>query len=263
VTALCEYACCPMRYRWQHQLRVNPHLLGNRPTTGAAGLDAATRGTLLHHCMEHLDFARPQPARRLVRRAVAELDLQESADEQALTGELAEMLDRFKAQPLWSELAEAKQLFRELDFVMAVPPGVLRGQIDLLYQDAEGQWHILDYKSDRVAEEHLAAHAKAYEIQMLSYALAAGKYLATAIPSAGPGSPGKPSFQATFPAEAKLYFLRIGRTYRFPLERSSIETTESELAKLLSWFLASETSGRFPPAKSDRCTRCPYKPLCP
>jgi len=185
------------------------------------------------------------------------------ADEDALTDELAEMLARLKTQPLWSELAEAKQLFRELDFVMAVPPGLLRGQIDLLYEDAQGQWHILDYKSDRVVEEQLPAHAQAYELQMLSYALAAGKYLPRVVSSNKPDDSGEHALAPALPLKAKLYFLESGRTYSWPLDSPSIEATQSRLADLLCSFLAAQRSGHFPPAKSGRCAGCPYGPLCP
>ena len=52
-----------------------------------------------------------------------------------------------------------------------------QGFIDLLYQDAAGGWHILDFKTNVVTRENLDEVAANYEMQMLVYALAAEKIL--------------------------------------------------------------------------------------
>ena len=69
---------------------------------------------------------------------------------------------------------------------MAWPPGgwhsrlVINGFIDRLDQDAAGQWHRLDFKTNRVTASGIARQAAAYEMQMLVYALAAEEILGVA-----------------------------------------------------------------------------------
>ncbi|HAU39235.1 MAG TPA: hypothetical protein DCX07_16170, partial [Phycisphaerales bacterium] len=82
VTALGDFAACPMLYRWRHELRIPRNLEGrqNADAPRADALDAATLGTLYHRCMELLDPAGQQDARSLVAQTVAEMDLHEQAD---------------------------------------------------------------------------------------------------------------------------------------------------------------------------------------
>ncbi|MCY2927373.1 MAG: PD-(D/E)XK nuclease family protein, partial [Planctomycetota bacterium] len=116
--------------------------------------------------------------------------------------DLAGMIEAMKGAELWGRLRGAKRLHRELDFLLQLGPVRLRGQIDLLYQAADGRWHIVDYKSDHVGEEGIAAHAERYELQMTTYALAASRWLGQT--ELGDG-----------PADATLYFLRPGAEHRF------------------------------------------------
>jgi ATP-dependent exoDNAse (exonuclease V) beta subunit len=91
---------------------------------------------------------------------------------------------RFLASQRAKQLSAAKRDFVELEFLLAWPPGDsssdrlrLTGFIDRLYEDREGQWHILDFKTNRVDAATLPAVAANYELQMLVYALAAQQVL--------------------------------------------------------------------------------------
>jgi ATP-dependent helicase/nuclease subunit A len=115
-----------------------------------------------------------------------------------------EMLQRFLASPRAAEIASAKEVHRELEFLLSWPPDdsrsggrYLQGFIDCLYCDAAGRWHVVDYKTNRVARERLSAAAEEYEMQMLVYALAAEQILK------------RP------PVEVALCFLRPGLEHRF------------------------------------------------
>ncbi|HJQ78335.1 MAG TPA: PD-(D/E)XK nuclease family protein, partial [Lacipirellulaceae bacterium] len=108
-----------------------------------------------------------------------------------------EMLQRFAASKRAKQLAQASAIHRELEFVLAWPPNHLHGYIDCLYQDAEGRWHVLDYKTTKSSTADIARLAKQYEMQMYVYALAAERAL------------GQP------PAELALHFLRPGVEHVF------------------------------------------------
>jgi ATP-dependent helicase/nuclease subunit A len=169
-------------------------------------LDARGLGTLVHAVLAEVDFARPGDVAELVR---------SHADEQAIDGrgettEAAELVGRFLASPRAAAMATAKRMYRELEFLLAWPPGgeeaggaaaapkrYLQGFIDCLYCDAEAEWRLVDYKTNRVTAETLAAVAGQYEMQMFVYALAIERILK------------RP------PVELALCFLRPGLEYRF------------------------------------------------
>ncbi len=260
VTALNDFEHCPMLYRWRHELRVPAAFedapaagasgrggepLGEAPQSGGArGLGAATLGTLFHLCMERLDFAAPQEPRALVRQAAGEMDLPDTADLDAIERQLSRMLDRFREHELWGRLASARRTLRELDFVMDIGPAELRGQIDLLYADEAGGWHVVDYKSDRVDEQGLAEHAERYELQLLLYAAAAARHL-----------------QAR-PEEAALYFLRPGRAHHFEISAESLSAAESRVSSLAERLIRDRRSGGFGLSRGEQCPTCPYDSLC-
>ena len=74
---------------------------------------------------------------------------------------------------------------REIEFLLAWPPDeptqttadYLQGYIDCLYQDADGKWHLIDYKTNDVSAAACRDAAARYEMQMYVYALAAERAL--------------------------------------------------------------------------------------
>lgn len=170
-------------------------------------LDARGLGTLVHEALADVDFARPGDVAELVRR---------HADEQAIDGqrdnsEAVELVSRFLASPRAAAIATAGRVYHELEFLLAWPPDgdaasarapqppalYLQGFIDCLYCDADGQWRLVDYKTNRVTADTLPAVAAEYEMQMLVYALAVERILK------------RP------PVELVLCFLRPGLEYHF------------------------------------------------
>jgi CRISPR/Cas system-associated exonuclease Cas4 (RecB family) len=125
---------------------------------------------------------------------------------------------------------------------------VLRGQIDLLYQDTAGAWHLVDYKSDRLEAETMAKsleeHARRYELQVLAYAAAAARHI------------GQP------PTEAALYFLRPGLTYTFALTPAILAAAEQRLSGVAEELVAARRSGHFQRRDGRYCSFCPYRSLC-
>jgi ATP-dependent exoDNAse (exonuclease V) beta subunit len=197
--------------------------------------------------MELMDFANPGAPATLALQTADEMALS-SGQTEALTAELGGMVDQFRSHELWSQIASAATTHRELDFVFSAGPAQLRGQIDLLFADADGAWRIVDYKSDRLGPsptaEDVAAHSTHHELQMLIYALAAEKHL---------GSP---------PAEATLYYLRPGLTHTIPITPDSLHQAQDRLASLTESLIASRRSAQFAADTGAACGYCPYRTLC-
>jgi RecB family exonuclease len=215
--------------------------------------------------MERLDLEHPDPA-ALAGMATAELGLDEQVDPAALAGELAGMLDRFKASPLWEQLRSARRTWRELEFTALAGPAVLRGQIDLLYEDADGVFHLLDYKSDHVTGD-LADYAQRYRLQMLLYAGAASRHLACCHGRDAHGTHGQDA-RATNSgppgalADATLYFLRTAQTHVFGADAAAMASAQAELEELAGQLAAARRTGRYEHAAGEHCDVCPYGMLC-
>ena len=147
---------------------------------------ATTLGTLVHAVLEQIDFAQPDnwPA-RLATAATAHRD---HVSEDVLVAARA-LLDRLFASPLAIELAAAKHLHREVEFSLLAPSleaeqfakTRIIGVIDVLYEDAAGGWHVLDYKTNDITadatDEQLLAP---YEFQLGVYAHAVEQWFGVA-----------------------------------------------------------------------------------
>ena len=163
-------------------------------------VDPIGLGTLVHAVLAEIDFADPGDVPAMVRRHAQ----RHLPDAENGLDEPIELIGRFLASARAAEIAAAKEVYPELEFLLAWPPGGqepqrrhLQGFIDCLYRDAAGEWHLVDYKTNRVTEATLDAVAAEYEMQMLLYALAAENILA------------RP------PAELVLSFLRPGLEHHF------------------------------------------------
>ena len=264
MTALGDFEKCPMLFHWRYELGVPSRYLRAKPDLPAeivgadlappeappgprTALDAATMGTIFHRCMELMplsEAAADQASLALVQQAVAEMDLLGQAGVDGLAAELSEMIGKLRSGRIWGELMQARQVRRELSFVMDYPNLTVRGQIDLIYQDVAGRWHIVDYKSDRAGAEDIRQHAQRYELQMLLYALAAKRHLGDA------------------PAEATLYFLRPALAHSFAITPESLEQASRRACGLATEVALARRSGQFTRRTSEFCEFCPYHSLC-
>jgi ATP-dependent helicase/nuclease subunit A len=312
VTALADFEHCPMLYRWRYELGVpsrfgppagpaqapgrrpprpgseqtdsppspqRPDHISGAGSASLAGIGPAEMGTLLHRCMEILDFANPQPAESLVRIAAEELETPSDIRRDAIAQEFAPMLEKFLRHPLGRQVASAAERLPELEFLLQVGPVRLAGQIDLLWRDAAGAWHITDYKSDRVAGQDLAEYARRYELQMLAYAMAASKHLAqrgagrdVPVPNCdghahapedggtAPAAPGRPGPSPV--ADASLYFLRLGEVQVLPIESEGLQTAQDRLAEIATRLIAARRTGVFPRCRAASCRACLYGRYC-
>ncbi len=261
-TALADFAHCSRLYRWRHELRVPTELpLTVRPAGASdSALDAATAGTLLHRCMELLDFSAlagpaagslAAPAQSLVARATGEMEL--AFEPAGLAEELAGMLSRMAGHPLLRQVAAARTRLAELPLLYRAGGLDIAGQIDLLYQDAEGTWHVLDYKSDRIGPGQAESHAQRYELQMRIYLAAAARHLATRC---------RPRSVGAAVADAAVYFLRPAEAHRFAADEQALADLEQRLAVLADELLQCRRSGQFPRRGGATCPGCPYSRLC-
>jgi ATP-dependent exoDNAse (exonuclease V) beta subunit len=151
---------------------------------------------------------------------------------------LAETFDRSE---LGRRVKKARRVEHELDFMFAIDEMIVRGQIDLWFEDRGGHV-IVDYKTDDIGAQEVEARSTAYELQLRFYALAIEK------------------LTGQVPAEAWLHFLRPDVALRVDLRRADLE----DARRLVGEMAEAQRRSRFPLNEGTHCLRCPfYRGKCP
>lgn len=178
-TSVSELERCGYRFYLERALGFSEDRSAARADPAHAGLEARARGTLVHRLMESLEPVRPSaPSPERVAQLARELGLRVDGRE---AGEIAGLIERAGAAALMGRLAGARSLRREHPFAFSlagIPPAgersLVNGVIDLLADEGDGAFAVIDYKSDRVAPgvDLDALVEREYGIQRVLYALA-------------------------------------------------------------------------------------------
>ncbi|HEY7388651.1 MAG TPA: UvrD-helicase domain-containing protein [Bryobacteraceae bacterium] len=211
VTGIAAFAACPRRYYLAHYLGFEGRVAGreHNGTVGAAA-SAGEFGSLVHAV--------------LAGKPLKDLDPQAAA-----------MAAAFQQSTLGRRAARASRIEREFDFVMSVEGMVLRGQIDVWFEEG-GELVLVDYKTDGVTaiEAHQRAHE--YAIQLRLYALALEQIAGRA------------------PDRAWLHFLRPNTLIPVDLTPSLLDSPEQVVRELKE----AQAKQCFPLREEEHCTRCPF-----
>jgi hypothetical protein len=149
--------------------------------TGCLPDDAIELGILVHAVLATLD---PEHTSNLESHVVLQADKLQVRNS-ATRDEALRLLKQYVDSPRARRLRQAQRTFREIEFLLALPPGkaqlpkraYLQGFVDCLFQDATGLWHVIDYKTNQVSSRALPDLIAKYEMQMLAYGLAAEQAL--------------------------------------------------------------------------------------
>jgi ATP-dependent helicase/nuclease subunit A len=148
---------------------VAPPVRGESPFAGAN-----EEGSAFHRTVQLWSY-RGECSDVLVRKAVREVVGEWRLEERV--ARIRQLLDaQATCQPaLLAELREASmrgELFHELSIGYLRPDGArVEGVIDLLFRDAGGSWHLVDYKTDRATDEdELRKRFEKYHGQVRAYA---------------------------------------------------------------------------------------------
>lgn len=163
-------------------------------------------GTAVHKVLELLDFEDPtRNLGELIKEACAGMLPEKHA-------EAAGIVTRFCQSPLFETLKNAREVYRELPFVINQRHGRIEGVIDVLFKDKTGQWHVLDYKT--AVGDAAKAKESGYELQIGMYAFAAYKILGIT------------------PASGIIYFLKNQASHVLPFDRPALDALGKKLAGL-------------------------------
>jgi ATP-dependent exoDNAse (exonuclease V) beta subunit len=216
VTSVALFAECPRRYYLARYLGWEAPPPGRDGASRPREMDASEFGRQAHAILAGVPVDKPSPA-------------------------ALQLAAKFHASALGRRAARAARAEREFDFVLAVEEIVLRGQIDLWFEEA-GELVLVDYKTDEVAEEETRRRAAEYGLQLRLYGMALERHL------------GRP------PDRAYIYFLRPDVAVPVELGPSLLDSPE----QAVSAFRAAQENLAFPPREDRHCARCPYyRGLCP
>jgi ATP-dependent helicase/nuclease subunit A len=212
VTSIQLFAQCPRRYY------LGRYIGSNRPSRPVP---------------DHLEETPPDESAAEFGTAVHALLAGERVD--AASEEALDLVRRFQASELGQRASRASRIEREFDFVMAIEDVVLRGQIDLWFEEG-GELLLLDFKTDNVRPEEAASRAAAYALQLRLYALALER------------------ITGRMPSRAYACFLRLGQTIPIAMDKQFLEETKD----LVRVFREAQSSLRFDLREGEQCGRCPY-----
>jgi ATP-dependent helicase/nuclease subunit A len=151
------------------------------------------------------------------------------ASEQEGSPLATELARRFPLSELGQRAARATRVEREFDFLLHVEDVILRGQIDLWFEEA-GELIVVDYKTDRTESP------EPYELQLRLYAIALERYA------------------GRIPDRAMLYYLRSDRAVEVNLDRRHLQAARDSVRA----FSDAQESLEFPLNVADHCRRCPF-----
>ncbi len=93
------------------------------------------------------------------------------------------LLQRFETSYAYQWIEAAHQVYHELPFVYERDGYVIHGVIDVLLQQPDGRWIVMDYKTGFVRDQAYQKHAKRYHLQLGVYADAVQTRLGGVVPA--------------------------------------------------------------------------------
>ena len=140
-------------------------------------LTSAEKGTLVHLCMQKLDFSKQN--------TMEDIDelINKLVQDEIITQNEADQIDKnvvykFAQSSIAKELMKARKIYKEAPFYINIPAKeiykvetdeqiLVQGIIDLYYENEQGEIILLDYKTDRV--QHANELKEKYKIQLEIY----------------------------------------------------------------------------------------------
>ena len=216
VTSIALFADCPRRYYLSRYLGFEGTPDAAEEGAGGPGLSAGDLGSQVHALLAGGSVEPPDP-------------------------EAVRLAEVFRRSALGRRAAKAAVVEREFDFLMEMEDLVLRGQIDLWFEDS-GKTVLVDYKTDQVSAANAPARAERYALQLRLYALALERLNGRA------------------PHEAYVYFLRPDVAVPIDLRLSLFDAPEL----IVREFREAQEASRFPLQEGEHCRTCPhFRRLCP
>ncbi|MCS6835870.1 MAG: UvrD-helicase domain-containing protein [Anaerolineae bacterium] len=145
------------------------------------GVSRRQVGQIVHEALRHWQFPHNTDGLDEVLRGYAwDFGVSRPQDVDEAVREARRLLERFTHSTIYGRLTRARRVYRELPFIYRTERRLLHGVMDVLYQDAEGLWHVLDYKTNAVPHptnpDAFALHAAQFHLQIGAYCAGVGQH---------------------------------------------------------------------------------------
>ncbi len=177
--------------------------------------DNLLKGTLIHRFLELRDSESDDDA--LIERVLFEQEIFDDRRKAELGRWLEEIKKTFGESAFARRLSEAREYKNEVSVSMRLGRDYLTGAFDRLQHDGQGEWEVIDYKSNSTTPARLKKTAREYDVQMEVYAL----LLASLFPE-------QENYRVT------LYFLKIDETYTREFDREQLNRLRVFYEKLIN-----------------------------
>lgn len=161
------------RLRDEESEGIRPAIWGLEAQQAGRGVPGSVVGKMVHKALadwEGLSSREGDMLRRLERYARQEGVLPNARE--AVVRRAYQMLSNLKRHRLFEVIQLARQRYSEVPFSVVGEVGVVHGVIDLLYEDQEGGWHLVDWKTEWCPREAMAERMEEHRLQMETYARA-------------------------------------------------------------------------------------------
>lgn len=146
-------------------------------------------GQIVHEALRHWQFSDTSTLQQALESYAWRLRLTNHDDMTYAVAEAQHLLRQFQKSEVYAWIDAAKRAHRpvlhELPFIFRTGKRILHGIMDMLFQDVEGRWVIVDYKTSYLAQrdaEGARDHARQYHLQVGAYAAAVTEYLQGVVP---------------------------------------------------------------------------------
>ena len=150
--------------------RIHPVVLDHNQEKAHDHIPGYILGNIVHHILSHGFF--DKDPERDIKKIIRNFGQQEGLRGEVLTNavkRIDRMLENFRRHPLLQEIQTADRRLYEVPFSWSSPIGEVHGVIDLLYQSQEGEWHLIDWKTDYFKQEKRKDFEDKYQRQVSIY----------------------------------------------------------------------------------------------
>lgn len=160
-----------------------------------------------------------------------------------LKSDLEQIRTRFLDSKVVQRIAQAKNVLTETAFQYITPGFQVNGQMDLLLQDMNDSWEIIDFKSDRMKVDEIREKTAFYlpQLQLYSLALRAKRADVTSV---------------------TLYFLDCNHEEQIPVNKEWWIQAEKLLEHTQQYFQYEKKLSNWTAKPGKTCSYCEYKGLC-
>jgi ATP-dependent helicase/nuclease subunit A len=190
VSGILDYMDCPRLFFLRHVLKLSFVSQTKQENPSSPGF--VSIGSLAHSALELWDLSTDRELTRVIDALVAGMSDEPAKD----AGEKVKtIMEPFCRSELIGEMRSARdkgKLYREMAFTVKIDNVPVRGSIDAVFSNLNGEWVIVDYKAVEAQKESPESTYERYWSQIRMYALAFG------------------ILKGEYPKKGKIFFLPAG-----------------------------------------------------